>query len=56
MPRRKYGHLIGACPPTPKEKCRYCKLGRPCPVHKAELQKPSLLGKKRSKLKHLARR
>ncbi len=55
MPRRKYGHLIGACPPTPKDKCRMCKLGRPCPIHKAELEKPAF-EKKRGKLKHLARR
>lgn len=36
MPRRKYGHLIMACPPTPQEKCRACRLGIPCPVHDNE--------------------
>jgi hypothetical protein len=38
MPRRKYGHMVGACPPTPQEKCRACRLGNPCPVHRE--QKP----------------
>ncbi len=33
MPRRKYGHMVGACPPTPVEKCRACRLDHPCPVH-----------------------
>ncbi|MEW5936382.1 MAG: hypothetical protein AB1665_00995 [Candidatus Thermoplasmatota archaeon] len=33
MPRRKYGHMVGACPPTPREKCRYCRLGWRCPTH-----------------------
>jgi len=36
MPRRKYGHMVGACPPTPKEKCRSCRLGHPCNVHNPE--------------------
>lgn len=34
MPRRKYGHMRRDCPPTPVEKCRYCKNNLPCPVHK----------------------
>lgn len=35
MPRRKYGHMVGACPPTPPEKCRICRMGKKsCPVHK----------------------
>jgi hypothetical protein len=33
MPRRKYGHMVGNCPPTPQEKCRACRLGHPCNVH-----------------------
>ena len=38
MPRRKYGHMVGPCPPTPKEKCRACRLGYPCPVHNVEAE------------------
>lgn len=34
MPRRKYGRMVKAIPPVPEDKCRYCRLGRPCPVHK----------------------
>jgi hypothetical protein len=34
MPRRKYGHMVNVCPPTPREKCRTCRLGKPCPAHK----------------------
>jgi hypothetical protein len=26
--------LRKAIPPVKEEKCRYCKLGYPCPVHK----------------------
>ncbi|UCE75078.1 MAG: hypothetical protein JSV56_05075 [Methanomassiliicoccales archaeon] len=37
MPRRKYGHMVGPCPPTPIENCRACRLGIPCPKH--DLQK-----------------
>ncbi|UCE74864.1 MAG: hypothetical protein JSV56_03965 [Methanomassiliicoccales archaeon] len=37
MPRRKYGHMVGPCPPTPIDKCRACRLDLPCPIH--ELQK-----------------
>ena len=34
MPRRKYGRLQKAVPPTPQEKCRACLFpGPPCPVH-----------------------
>ena len=36
MPRRKYGHMVGICPPTPKDKCRACRLGYDCPVHRHE--------------------
>ena len=39
MPRRKYGHMVGPCPPTPVEKCRACRLGHPCPTHGLK-QKP----------------
>ena len=34
MPRRKYGRMVKSVPPTPEEKCRYCRLGMNCPVHK----------------------
>ena len=34
MPRRKYGHMVKAIPPVKEEKCRYCRLGIQCPVHK----------------------
>ncbi|UCG68018.1 MAG: hypothetical protein JSV09_09255 [Thermoplasmata archaeon] len=33
MPRRKYGHMVGPCPPTSIEDCRACRLGYPCPKH-----------------------
>ncbi|MGA8274989.1 MAG: hypothetical protein WB852_01665 [Thermoplasmata archaeon] len=33
MPRRKYGHLRKPIPPVAPEKCRFCRLGRRCPVH-----------------------
>ncbi len=33
IPRRKYGRLTRPVPPTPKEKCPQCLLGRPCPIH-----------------------
>jgi len=33
MPRRKYGHLVKPHQSMPREKCRYCRLGWPCPVH-----------------------
>jgi len=26
--------LRKAIPPVKEEKCRYCKLGYPCPIHK----------------------
>lgn len=39
MPRRKYGHMVGQCPPTPIEKCRACRLGLPCPKHEL-MEKP----------------
>jgi hypothetical protein len=40
MPRRKYGHMVKDCPPTPPEKCRICRLGKqPCPVHKKNVFK-----------------
>lgn len=34
MPRRKYGRMVKAVPPVAEDKCRYCRLGIPCPVHK----------------------
>ena len=34
MPRRKYGRMVKPVPPVPEEKCRYCRLGMNCPVHK----------------------
>jgi hypothetical protein len=34
MPRRKYGRMRKAIAPVKEEKCRYCKLGYPCPIHK----------------------
>ena len=54
MPRRKYGHMVGACPPTKKEKCRICRMGKPCPIHRGEADKPSNL--RGGKLKHLQRK
>ena len=36
MPRRKYGHMVGPCPPVAMEKCPVCRTGRPCPVHNTE--------------------
>jgi len=51
MPRRKYGHMVGSCPPVPVEKCNFCRLGYPCPVHNSE-KKPdykALAKKKRHK-------
>jgi len=36
MPRRKYGHMVGACPPVPVEKCNLCRVGYFCPVHKSD--------------------
>lgn len=55
MPRRKYGHMVGSCPPTPREKCRLCKLGKPCPVHgEADLDYEALAKRKRQK--HSAKR
>ena len=35
VPRRKYGHLRKPIPPVPSEKCRLCRLQRPCPAHPA---------------------
>jgi hypothetical protein len=50
MPRRKYGHMVGACPPTPKEKCRICRLGKPCPIHpEGSLDYKALAQRKRQK-------
>jgi hypothetical protein len=51
MPRRKYGHMVGPCPPTPIEDCRACRLGLPCPKHEL-VEKPdykALAKKKRRK-------
>lgn len=40
MPRRKYGHMVHNLPQVPPpEKCRYCILGYPCPVHKTDGKK-----------------
>ncbi len=37
MPRRKYGRMIKPMPTQVKpEKCRFCKAGRPCPIHKKD--------------------
>jgi len=51
MPRRKYWHMVGACPPVPVEKCNLCRLGYPCPVHNSEKKSDykSLAKKKRQK-------
>lgn len=50
MPRRKYGHMVNACPPTPVEKCRACRLGHPCPVHgETDLDYKALAKRKRRK-------
>jgi hypothetical protein len=32
MPRRKYGRMQKPIPPVPREKCRLCRLKRPCPI------------------------
>ncbi len=37
VPRRKYGHMVKAIPPVAEDKCRYCRLGIPCPVHKKKV-------------------
>jgi len=34
MPRRKYGHMVMPIMPVKEDKCRYCRLGIPCPIHK----------------------
>jgi hypothetical protein len=52
MPRRKYGHMVGPCPPTAIEDCRACRLGYPCPKHELVKKKPDykeLAKKKRHK-------
>jgi len=52
MPRRKYGHMVGSCPPTPPEKCRACRIGKhPCPIHgePKKLDYAQLAKKKRKK-------
>ncbi len=42
MPRRKYGRMIKPLPVQVKpEKCRFCRAGRPCPIHKKEPVTPS---------------
>jgi hypothetical protein len=43
--------MVGACPPTPQEKCKACRLGHPCPVHDCEKTPDydSLAKKKRKK-------
>jgi hypothetical protein len=37
LPRRKYGHMVRPIPPVPEDKCRYCRLGIACPIHKKKL-------------------
>jgi hypothetical protein len=34
VPRRKYGRMQKTIPPLKEEKCRFCKLGWSCPIHK----------------------
>jgi hypothetical protein len=46
MPRRKYGHMVRPFSTIPKEKCSLCRFGKPCPVHKDVVNKPSELRKK----------
>jgi hypothetical protein len=53
LPRRKYGRLTKAIPPTPPEKCRFCKHGRKCPVHPEGAYKEAM---KKKKAKEKARR
>ena len=37
MPRRKYGRMVKPMPTAvERRKCRFCKAGRPCPIHKDE--------------------
>jgi hypothetical protein len=33
VPRRKYGRMQKPIPPVPPERCRLCRLHRPCPAH-----------------------
>jgi hypothetical protein len=33
MPRRKYGRLRKPIPPLSPDRCRMCRLNRPCPAH-----------------------
>ncbi len=33
MPRRKYGRMQKPIPPVAPEKCRLCRLPKPCPIH-----------------------
>jgi len=33
MPRRKYGRLTKSIAAVKPEKCRFCRLGRRCPIH-----------------------
>jgi hypothetical protein len=43
--------MVGACPPTPQEKCRACRLGYPCPIHDERIRPDfkTLAKKKRRK-------
>ena len=43
--------MVNACPPTPKEKCRACRLGHPCPIHgeKNDIDYDALAKRKRKK-------
>jgi hypothetical protein len=50
MPRRKYGHMVRTAAPTPKEKCRICRHGKPCPVHpEGDIDYMALARKKRQR-------
>ncbi len=33
IPRRKYGRMVKPLMPVDPKKCRYCRLGRNCPIH-----------------------
>ncbi|HKZ48689.1 MAG TPA: hypothetical protein VJ397_07895 [Thermoplasmata archaeon] len=34
LPRRKYGRMIKPLPIYDEKKCRFCRAGRTCPVHR----------------------
>jgi hypothetical protein len=33
IPRRKYGRMVKPLMPVEPKKCRFCRLGRNCPIH-----------------------